>query len=124
MNEERVKAGVHPLVWDPAPGEIVRVRSQDMVDRRYFSHYDPVTGEPLVKKLLEEKGHLSGGGENITQAVFSDQASAARRPVVNWMDSPGHRENILRAEYHTTGVGMALIPDAFGEAIFTQIFLR
>jgi uncharacterized protein YkwD len=121
VNEERAKASLPPLEWDPVLAEVARARSQDMVDRGYHSHNDPGTGELLVEKLLGERGYPRGG-ENVHRGIFWDAASAATTPVASWMKSAGHRENILRSEAHTTGVGVAIAPGH--EVVATQVFLR
>ena len=69
VNEERLKAGLHPLEWDPVLAEVARLRSQDMVDRNYYGHNDPVTGEALARKLLTERGYTSGGAENLANGT-------------------------------------------------------
>ena len=122
VNEERIEASLHPLEWDPVLAEIARARSQDMVDRGYHSHYDPETGELLVEKLLGERGYPPGG-ENVHRGTFWDSTSAATTSMKSWMNSAGHRENILRSEAHTTGVGVAKDLDQC-KVVATQIFLR
>ena len=127
VNEERVKAGLHPLEWDPVLAEVARLRSQDMVDRRYLGHHDSETGEVLVDKLLGERGYAPGGENAGKNTVFAlahpTPAELANDRVRSWMGSTGHRENMLRSDYRTTGVGVAICPDG-NEFVATQVFLR
>jgi uncharacterized protein YkwD len=127
VNEERGKAGLHPLEWDPVLARVARLRSQDMVDRRYLGHHDPETGEVLVDKLLGERGYPPGGENGGKNTVFTlahpTSAELANDRVRSWMGSPGHRENMLRSDYRTTGVGVAIYPDGT-EFVATQVFLR
>lgn len=111
VNEERIKAGLAPLEVDPGLMQFARERSEDMVERGYFSHSDPVTGEDLTP----------GAGENVTKLlatnILTDQS--AHRSLSNWTRSTEHRANILSNISTKTGVGVAL-GDTY--IIVTQIF--
>jgi len=111
VNEERIKAGLAPLEVDPGLMQFARERSEDMVERSYFSHRDPVTGADLTP----------GAGENVTKLLatnmFTDQS--ARRALSNWTRSTDHRANILSNISTKTGVGVA-VGDTY--VIVTQIF--
>ena len=101
VNEERAKAGLAPLEVDPGLMGFARERSEDMVAREYFSHYDPETGEPLA--------HRVGAGENIITLIYTTQTTDrdTREAVGDWMGSEGHRNNIMRDGITRTGVGIA-----------------
>ncbi|MBQ1848063.1 MAG: LysM peptidoglycan-binding domain-containing protein [Clostridia bacterium] len=98
-NEYRAKYGLAPLTADPELCRVARIKSQDMVDNRYFSHTSPVYGSPFsMMKAFGVKYRTAG--ENI--------ACGQRTPseVVNaWMNSQGHRANILNASFTKIGVG-------------------
>lgn len=120
INEERAKAGVSPLEVDSVLMEIARERSEDMVRREYFSHYDPETNELLVRRLVKDRGYdPNDTGENVFKQTTSLQKVIARS-VTWWMNSEGHRQNIIRNDFRTTGVGIA----EGSSIIITQVFLR
>lgn len=125
-NEERRNHGLDELEWDSRLAEIAREHSIDMVENDFYNHTnlkgeDPTDrakrhGYPLHKELGE--GYYSEGiAENIaTMAtgyvedlgyVEDDAESIARALVDAWMDSEGHRENILNPDYDRIGVGVA-----------------
>ncbi len=96
-NKERTKRGLAPLAWDRDLVEIARWRVQDMVKRNYYSHYDPETGRLLVRE------RCNGCGENLAgRYIPTGQAF-----VNAWMNSSGHRANILNPRYTAIGVGVA-----------------
>ncbi len=111
VNEERVKAGLPALEIDPGLMQLARSRSEDMAARGYFSHYDPETGEYLAGNTRE----------NIVRGDRLSQ-SEAERSVSWWMDSDGHRANILYENVRYTGVGIAVEPNTKWEIIITQVF--
>ena len=111
VNEERIKAGLAPLEADPGLMQFARERSDDMVERNYFSHRDPVTGADLTP----------GAGENVTKLLTTNMLTdqSARRALSNWTGSTDHRANILSNISTKTGVGVA-VGDTY--VIVTQIF--
>ena len=101
VNTERAKYGLSPLTFSAELSRLARLKSQDMRDRKYFSHQSPTYGSPF--QMMKDNGvkYLTAG-ENI--------AMGQRTPseVVNaWMASPGHRANILNSSFDTIGVGYA-----------------
>ena len=80
---------------------VARYKSQDMVDNRYFSHTSPTYGTPF--QMIKAFGlTYRTAGENIAYGQRTPQA------VVNaWMNSSGHRANILNPSYTQIGVGYA-----------------
>ena len=98
-NIERQKAGVQPLKMDWQLQRVARIKSEDMRDKNYFDHQSPTYGSPFdMMKAFDV--NYSAAGENIA----AGQTSAAQ--VVNsWMNSPGHRENMLKADFDYIGVG-------------------
>jgi len=99
LNVERTKRGLSPLTMDWQLSRVARYKSQDMHDNRYFSHTSPVYGSPF--QMIKSFGiSYRTAGENIAKRY---QTPAA---VVNgWMNSQGHRANILNASFTKIGVG-------------------
>lgn len=99
VNEIRVQNGLKPLTYDWELSRVARYKSQDMKDNRYFAHNSPVYGTPF--QMIRNFGiSFRSAGENIARGYASPQA------VVNgWMNSSGHRANILNANYTKIGVG-------------------
>lgn len=99
VNVRRSSAGLSPLKSDPELSRIARLKSQDMRDNKYFSHTSMTYGSPF--QMMKDFGiAYRTAGENI--------AMGQRTPseVVNaWMNSPGHRANILNASFTKIGVG-------------------
>lgn len=99
VNEIRAKNGLKPLTQDWELSRVARYKSQDMKDNKYFSHTSPVYGSPF--QMIKDFGiSYRSAGENIARGYATPQA------VVNaWMNSSGHRANILNASYTRIGVG-------------------
>ncbi len=107
LNQQRDLNGFPPLVTDIPLNSAAQTRTQDMVTRRYFSHYDPATEEALVFPLAASVGFNQGTyvGENIGRTTLS-LLTAGPSLVIAWMESPTHRANVLRGEFDFIGVGM------------------
>jgi uncharacterized YkwD family protein/spore coat assembly protein SafA len=99
VNIERNKQGLNPLASDWQLSRVARYKSQDMKDKGYFSHTSPTYGSPF--QMIKNFGlSYRSAGENIAKGYKTPQA------VVNgWMNSSGHRANILNASYNRIGVG-------------------
>lgn len=99
VNEERAKNGLSPLKADWQLSRVARFKSQDMKDKKYFSHQSPTYGSPF--EMIKNFGiSFKAAGENIAYGYKTPQA------VVNsWMNSSGHRANILNSTYNKIGVG-------------------
>ncbi len=99
VNEERAKNGLDPLTLDKELSNIAKEKAADMRNNKYFSHESPRYGSPF--QMLQTFGrHYSAAGENIA-AGQQDAASVMR----DWMNSSGHRANILNSKYKSLGVG-------------------
>lgn len=98
-NAERVKAGLAPFTMDEKLMAAAREKSADMQTNRYFSHTSPTFGSPFERMKALGISYKSAG-ENIAQGQRSPQ-----EVVQAWMDSPGHRANILNSTYTHIGVG-------------------
>ncbi len=116
VNEERAKAGLGALRENVALSNVARTKSNDMKDKGYFSHTSPTYGSPF--EMMKSFGiSYSYAGENI--------AMGQRTPaevMKGWMNSEGHRNNILNSNFTEIGVGYAV--DQNGRAYWTQMFIR
>lgn len=99
VNVERAKYGLSPLTEDWELSRVARYKSQDMHDRRYFDHNSPTYGTPF--QMMKAFGlTYRSAGENIAMGYRTPQAV-----VTGWMNSSGHRANILNSSYKKIGVG-------------------
>ena len=99
VNLERSKRGLRPLEEDWQLSRVARYKSQDMHDNRYFSHTSPVYGTPF--QMMKSFGiSYRSAGENIAKGQLTPQAV-----VDAWMNSSGHRANILNTFFTHIGVG-------------------
>ncbi|WP_163969352.1 CAP domain-containing protein [Oceanobacillus halotolerans] len=98
-NDERSRVGLPALELDPQLSNVAREKSRDMRDNDYFSHTSPTYGSPF--DMMRDFGvNYQSAGENIAQGQPSPEE------VVNaWMNSQGHRENILSDNFTHIGVG-------------------
>lgn len=114
VNEERVSAGVAPLVWDDRLVPVARAHSEEMFRLKYFSHQSPVNGSPFDR--LKAAGiTYARAGENL---AYAQSVTIAHRGL---MQSTGHRENILRPEFTRMGIGV-IGAGPYGR-MFTQLFV-
>jgi uncharacterized protein YkwD len=97
-NQERAKAGIKPLVLNPALNNSAKDKCQDMVDRNYWAHKDPDGKDAWY--LVDRYTRYLEAGENIAKGYFT-----ANETTLNWMNSPPHKEALLNARY--TDVGFA-----------------
>ncbi len=98
-NAERAKQGLKPLTLDVELSKVARIKSQDMKDKNYFDHNSPTYGSPF--DMMKQFGiSYKSAGENIAQGQQSPEAV-----VQAWMNSQGHRENIMNASYTHIGIG-------------------
>lgn len=99
VNEIRQQNGLRPLTPNWELSRVARYKSRDMLENGYFSHNSPTYGSPF--QMITAFGlSYRTAGENIAKGYPSPQA------VVNgWMNSSGHRANILNASYKQIGVG-------------------
>jgi uncharacterized protein YkwD len=104
VNQDRAANGVAPLAYSASLARVAQYRAQDMLNRNYFSHYDPSTGQLAFVGLLRLWGiPYTTAGENI---AWSTNPSMAAINTM-FMNSPDHRANILKAGYHRVGLGVA-----------------
>jgi uncharacterized protein YkwD len=117
-NRSRASAGLRSLRVDSTLTAVARWRSKDMIDRDYFSHSIPGYGS--VFKKLDSKGYCYRvAGENIGWNTYpDDEATAAIHQM--FMDSAGHRENILGKAWEVIGIGAYKGSD--GKKMWTVLF--
>jgi uncharacterized protein YkwD len=114
VNTERAKNGCRALSMDSRLTAAARKHSADMAARGYFDHTTP-EGVKFATRISNEGYRWSGAGENI--------AKGQRTPadvMTSWMNSPGHRANILNCGFRDIGVGVAA--DSRGALVWTQDF--
>ncbi|MFH8468036.1 CAP domain-containing protein [Streptomyces sp. NPDC017991] len=100
-NAERAAAGLPPLAEDPLLTRAAQEHSADMVARAFYSHTSPDGGEPW---------HRAAAAGSTRRTIGENIACGQRSPaevVRGWMDSPGHRANILKPAFTHLGVGFA-----------------
>lgn len=99
VNEQRAANVLKPLTLSTELSNVARTKSQDMHDNHYFAHESPTYGSPF--DMLTSFGiSYRAAGENIAMGYATPEA------VMNaWMNSSGHRANILSASYTKIGVG-------------------
>lgn len=112
VNAERSKRGIAPLTEDWELSRVARYKSEDMQKNGYFSHTSPTYGSPF--QMMKSFGiTYRGAGENIARGQQTPSA------VVNaWMNSSGHRANILNSSF--THIGVGYVADG---KYWTQMFI-
>ncbi|MEJ8652248.1 CAP domain-containing protein [Streptomyces sp. MS1.AVA.3] len=100
VNKARAEHGCGPLRRDARLAKAARLHSQDMSARHYYAHSSPDGRDP--KERMEAQGYKDAHAENID--AWETKPEGAFRA---WMNSPGHRANILSCSSHATGVGVA-----------------
>lgn len=99
VNEQRAKYGLQPLTINWELSRVARYKSEDMAKNKYLSHTSPTYGTPF--EMMRSFGiSYRSAGENI---AYGQRTPAAVMDA--WMNSSGHRENILKASYTQIGVG-------------------
>ncbi|MEU5977295.1 CAP domain-containing protein [Streptomyces sp. NPDC047315] len=101
VNQERAKVGCSPVQYDAALAKLAGNFSSDMAKRGFFSHTDPDGDTPWDR--AEQAGVKNLAAENIARGQ-TDAAAV----MESWMNSDGHRANILNCDYKTLGVGVHL----------------
>jgi uncharacterized YkwD family protein len=98
VNQERAKAGLSPLASDPALANMALDKAKDMYNNNYFDHNSPTYGSPF--DMMKAYGiSYSYAGENIAKGQRNPQ-----EVMTAWMNSAGHRQNILSPNFTKIGV--------------------
>jgi uncharacterized protein YkwD len=134
VNERREANGLDPIPQDDLLRQIARSHSQEMAQQGYFAHESP-SGERFGDRY-DQFGYncrvpvgdnrYATGGENIWKMTASTEPSAetiASNAVRGWMESPDHRENIMRPYWDDMGIGVYILDTGGGVEIYaTQNF--
>lgn len=140
VNAERVKNGLKPFKYSEKLSTIAKAHSVDMAKKDYTDHINKEglnpsdrakkAGYNIVKK--KKNGTRTGVGENIHESYMEKVSDgkvtpylppvsvAAKRAVEGWMNSPGHRANILNPDYTLAGTGVGISKDK--KIKITQVF--
>lgn len=114
VNQERTKNGLEPLKVDMQLVKLARMKSQDMIDKNYFSHTSPTYGSPF--DMMKNNGvSYRIAGENLAGA------SSVTTAHTNLMNSEGHRKNILNSSFNHIGIGI-VNGGPYGK-MYTQLFI-
>ena len=114
INEQRTKNGLSALKINSEVQNVARIKAKDMVNNNYFSHTSPTYGSPF-DMLNSFKVSYKTAGENI---AGNSSNSAA---VTAWMNSSGHKANILNSSFNYTGIGV-VNGSKYGK-IYVQMFI-
>ncbi len=114
INNQRANNGLTALKVDEEVQRVARIKAEDMVANNYFSHTSPTYGSPF-DMLKSFKISYRTAGENIA-------ANSSNSGAVNaWMNSSGHKANILNSNFNYTGIGV-VSSSKYGK-IFVQMFI-
>ena len=114
INQKRAAYGLSKLSFDTALQKTARAKAEDLVANNYFSHNSPTYGTPF--EMMQSFGvTYRTAGENIAGNSTLEGAVNA------WMNSEGHRENILNNAYNLTGIGVVK-SDTYGY-VMVQMFV-
>lgn len=100
LNQDRVKNGLKALKSNSQLTALARTYAQDMINRGYFSHYNP-EGQSPFDRMNKAGISYKTAAENLAINASVTAAETA------FMNSSGHRANILNADYTDVGVGVA-----------------
>lgn len=115
-NLERDWAGLPPLEWNETLAVEATWHAQDMATRGYFGHYSPEGTSPTDRATLAGYPGFAWGpfvGENIAKGLPTSEGV-----VQAWLNSEGHRQNLLLPDYREIGVGISVAPD--GSVVWVQ----
>lgn len=114
INKQRTNNGLDALKNDSEIQRVARIKAQDMVYNNYFSHTSPTYGSPF-DMLKSFKISYKTAGENIAGNPSNSSA------VTAWMNSSGHKANILNSNFNYTGIGVVNSPK-YGK-MYVQLFI-
>ncbi|MGB0592436.1 MAG: CAP domain-containing protein [Myxococcota bacterium] len=106
INAIRADRGLSELTYDPRLQAGAVKHSAEMYRMNYFSHTSPIADHAEFDQRIQREGikNFQSAGENLVMGP--DSADLAERFVDLWMDSPGHRDNILGDDFRFSGVGV------------------
>lgn len=119
VNQVRAEHGLPSLSYSEDMQKVAQYRSDDMASKGYFSHTAPNGDKPsdVAKKMgINCRNELGGGrysvgiGENIYKKTgqLGSEESIAQAAFKGWMNSSGHRANILNGNYHSEGIAFSI----------------
>lgn len=121
VNAERAKAGLSALSYNNTMQKYARIKSKDMGDRGYFDHKNP-EGQLITAQMQKDGVKYNAWGENIAYiSGMSGNSAIANKFMTNWMNSDGHRANILSTNFSSIGIGVYKIGNKY---YATQEFYR
>lgn len=113
VNQERAAAGLSALNYNNTMEHYARLKSKDMGDRGYFDHADP-EGKYITEQMKADGVTYRAWGENIAYiSGVSGNSALADKFMTNWMNSSGHRANILSSNFTSMGVGVYKIGNTY-----------
>lgn len=115
INQDRINNGLSPLALDMNLVSLARAKSQDMYQNNYFSHTSPTYGSAYDMEKRAGLSYSIMGAENIAKAPTVQYTEEA------FMNSSGHRANILNPQHNTVGIG---ITDSQSGVVVTQLFAK
>jgi uncharacterized protein YkwD len=120
INSERDRAGLGALKWSEKIAEVARLHSNNMAEYNFFSHkgLDGLMVDERAERL--KMGSWMAIGENI--AFMKGYENPVEVAVEKWLQSPGHKKNLLNPDWTETAIGLAVTTD--GKYYFTQVFIR
>ena len=114
INKQRELNGLSALKVNNEVQRVAKIKAQDMVDNNYFSHNSPTYGTPF-QMLQSFKVSYKTAGENIAGNSTNSGAVNA------WMNSSGHKANILNSSFNYTGIAVVNSPK-YGK-VYVQMFI-
>ena len=114
INKQRIANGLSALKVENELQRVAKIKAQDMVNKNYFSHNSPTYGSPF-EMLKSFKVSYKTAGENIA-------GNSSNSGAVNaWMNSSGHKANILNNSFNYTGIGV-VNSEKYGK-VYVQMFI-
>lgn len=116
VNKERAAQGLPALKFNAELSKVAEAKAADLRDKNYFSHTSPTYGSPF--DMMKSFGiRYTAAGENIAKGYMNPTS------VMNgWMNSPGHKANILNSNF--TEIGVGYVSGSNGSGYWVQMFIR
>jgi uncharacterized protein YkwD len=115
INNERRAAGLSPLIWDDRLGAIARAHSRDMSSNNFIAHVSPTTGDTMAR--------VSRAGLRFGLVLENvGQEGGVRQAHQGFMNSPGHRANVLNGRATHVGVGVVVNHRRGAPIVVTEMF--
>jgi uncharacterized protein YkwD len=120
-NRARGNGNLQPLRHNDTLKRIAEAYARQMAAGTFFSHVDP-QGKSISDRAQQGGYDYREIGENLAKLLIHDAQNVVSYAVDGWMSSPGHRANIMNADYDEIGIGVA--QDASGQYYFCQLLGR